>query len=60
MFGVIYERVKRLQASACDCVEQPYHPPSDLIVTLLELAELGKEHLPKAGPSCVIIRQKPQ
>lgn len=38
---MIYKRVTRLQASAGDCVVQPYHPPSDLIVTLLpELAEL--------------------
>lgn len=46
--NMIYKGVWRLQASAADCVGQPYHLPSALIVTLLrELAQLENEHLPE-------------
>lgn len=50
LFGMIYKRAARLQASAADCVGQPYHLPSDLIVTLLtELAQLENARLSKEG-----------
>lgn len=44
---MIYGGVGRLQASAADCVGQPYHLPSDLIVTLLtELAQVENQGSP--------------
>lgn len=58
---MIYKGVTRLQASAGDCVAQLYHPPSDLIVTLLtELAELENDPPLDEGPGCFINARAPK
>lgn len=55
---MICERGARLQASAADCVGQPYHPPSDVIVALLTgLAQLGTDRAPERGLACFNSRQ---
>lgn len=40
---MICGRAAALQASAADCVDQSYHPPSGLIVTLLPEHYLKKK-----------------